>query len=355
MQRLRNLASHMSPAAAGVAAGDDETVTVALLSHDGGPHVTAYLEGLAATEAVGRVLLVVPDGAWVDEATDRLGSKLAAVYTNVDEMLAEEVPIMALVAYEAVLAPPIVATLLRGGCHVMAEKPSSVSSADIHKLTAIADSENKLLMLALANRLLPEAVEAKRLIEAGAIGKIFGVEAHMVADQTRLTRPGYGERWEASKARAGGGHLVWLGIHWLDLMMYITDSAITHVAGFTATVGEDAQGDVEDSAAAALRFDNGTLGTITSGYYTDAGYNSHIKIWGSKGWIHLEPHGPESEDEFPMRYYSHAADDPEPGKVIRFHVPPQPEAGGYTGWVRACVAAVMGLSSPPISNADSAR
>jgi len=96
----------------------------------------------------------------------------------------------------------------------------------------------------------------------------------MVADQTRLTRPGYGERWEASKARAGGGHLVWLGIHWLDLMMYITDSAITDVAGFTATVGEDAQGDVEDSATAALRFDNGTLGTITSGYYTDAGVSS---------------------------------------------------------------------------------
>eukprot|EP01043_Picozoa_sp_COSAG02_P008253 COSAG02_NODE_261_length_26663_cov_210.330899_3_plen_218_part_00 len=206
MQRLRNLASHtsLSSVAAEVTAGDDKAATVGIVSHDGGPHVTAYLDGLAATEAVGRVLLVVPDGAWVDEATDRLGSKLVAVYTSVDEMLAEEVPVMALVAYEAVLAPPIVATLLRGGCHVMAEKPSSVSSADIHELTAIANSENKLLMLALANRLLPEAVEAKRLIEAGAIGKIFGVEAHMVADQTRLTRPGYGERWEASKARAGG-------------------------------------------------------------------------------------------------------------------------------------------------------
>ena len=83
--------------------------------------------------------------------------------------------------------------------------------------------------------------------------------------------------------------------------MYITDSAVTQAAGFTANVGDHAQGDVEDSATAALRFDNGTLGTLTSGYYTDAGYNSHIKIWGSKGWIHLEPHGPESEDQYVLR------------------------------------------------------
>ena len=42
-----------------------------------------------------------------------------------------------------------------------------------------------------------------------------------------------------------------------------------------------------------------------------------------------------------MRYYSHAADDPTPGEVIRFHVPPNPETGGYTGWVRECVAAAL--------------
>ena len=166
-------------------------------------------------------------------------------------------------------------------------------------------------------------VEAKRLIESGAIGDLYGVEMHMVADQTRLGREGYGERWEAQQSRSGGGHLVWLGIHWLDLAMFITDTDIKSVAGFTANVGGKPF-DVEDSATAALQFSNGTLGTVTSGYYTDEarsippeahhlraasalqttvggsdprlacaqGYNSHMKFWGSKGWVHLEPHGP---------------------------------------------------------------
>ena len=111
-------------------------------------------------------------------------------------------------------------------------------------------------------------VEAKRLIESGAIGDLYGVEMHMVADQTRLGREGYGERWEAQQSRSGGGHLVWLGIHWLDLAMFITDTDIKSVAGFTANVGGKPF-DVEDSATAALQFSNGTLGTVTSGYYTD--------------------------------------------------------------------------------------
>eukprot|EP01051_Picozoa_sp_SAG22_P001769 SAG22_NODE_73_length_22318_cov_47.105315_16_plen_135_part_00 len=50
--------------------------------------------------------------------------------------------------------------------------------------------------------------------------------------------------------------------------------------------------DVEDSSTAAFRLDNGTLGVITSGYYTDVGYNSHLKLWGSKGWIDMEVHVP---------------------------------------------------------------
>ena len=60
-------------------------------------------------------------------------------------------------------------------------------------------------------------------------------------------------------------------------------------AGFTAKVGEAGKKlDVEDSSTATFRLDNGTLGVITSGYYTDAGYNSHLKIWGSKGWVDME-------------------------------------------------------------------
>ena len=72
-------------------------------------------------------------------------------------------------------------------------------------------------MLALANRLNPEMAAARQMVADGVIGKIFGLEMHLIADQTRLTRPAYHDKWFAHKDRAGGGHLIWPGIHWLDL------------------------------------------------------------------------------------------------------------------------------------------
>ena len=109
---------------------------------------------------------------------------------------------------------------------------------------------------------------------------------NLVADQTRLTRPAYYQSWLAQKARAGGGQLTWLGIHWLDLALYVTGLTVKQVAGFAGVVGGQPL-DVEDSAAVALRFSNDSFGTLTAGYYLDRGYQSHLQVWGEHGWIRL--------------------------------------------------------------------
>jgi len=134
----------------------------------------------------------------------------------------------------------------------------------------------------------PEIRFAKSLIKEGTIGKIYGVEMTLLADQTRLANPAYHKSWYAHKERAGGGFLSWLGIHWLDLSMYLTESSITDVSGFTALVGGQPIS-VEDSAALAFRYEAGFLGTLTSGYFMNRGYQSMIKIWGSKGWLEMVP------------------------------------------------------------------
>jgi len=187
---------------------------------------------------------------------------------------------------------------------------------------------------------------ARELIRENKIGKIYGVELHLVADQTRLTAPAYHQSWFAHKARVGGGHLLWIGIHWVDLAMYLTDSSITQVAGFTANVGGQPL-DVEDSAVLSLKFSNGALGTMTSGYYTDKGYQSHIKLWGSGGWIEINLHGGET----PFRYYSTADEKPE----IKTYVAPANAPTGYTPFIGACIRAALGRNEPPVSTGDSLR
>ena len=165
-------------------------------------------------------------------------------------------------------------------------------------------------MLALANRLNPEIIEARRLVQTGAIGRIFGVEIHLIADQTRLTHEEYHQGWFASKERAAGGHLIWLGIHWLDLAMHVTGADISHATGFISNVGGQPI-EVEDSAVATLQFDAGFLGTMTSGYFLDRGYHSHIKIWGSSGWMHIE-----SMEDQPLTWYSTEGDNAGQGSGV---------------------------------------
>jgi len=319
-----------------------EQIEVGVITHAGGAHLGAYFSALAETTEVSRVVLADKGGENVAAARKTLGPKLAATYATPREMFSREKPAMALVSMEALLAPPAIEAALDAGCHVMAEKPSCIRAEDFEPLVEKANATGRHLMLALANRLNPEVREARRIIEQGKIGEIYGAELHLVADQTRLTRPDYHDRWVAQKARAGGGHLIWLGIHWLDLAMVLTGSRITGVAGFAGNVGGQPL-DVEDSAAVALRFENGTFGTMTSGFYLDKGYHSHIKIWGSEGWLQIEKHG-----GLPLRWYSQQDEQQKIQQVESFDGP-----SGYTPFVKACVRASAGLDPAPLTADES--
>jgi len=320
-------------------------IKVAILTHGGGAHVSAYLSALAAAESCSEVVLADPDGAWEKSARRVLDKKLMGIGRDYKKLLEQAQPDLALVTMEAKVAPPVIDAALEAGCHVFAEKPACVRVEDFEPLVRKADMKHRNLMLALANRTNPEIAEARRMIADGALGKIYGLEVHLIADQTRLTRESYQQQWYAQKNRAGGGHLIWLGIHWLDLAMYITGSSVTEVAGFTTNVGGQPI-DIEDSAAAALRFDNGTLGTVTSGYYLDRGYNSHIKIWGEGGWLHLE-----SMKDKPLSWYSTGGE--KAGEIQMWDGSKEPR--GYTPFVSEAIKACAELTDPPISNADSLR
>lgn len=316
--------------------------TVAILTDAGGAHLDSYFGGLAATAEAETVVVVDPSGASEASATKLLGGKLKAFERDHAKALKAHQPTLALVTLESVQAPPVIKAALEANCHVLAEKPSCVRAEDFETLVRLAEMKHLHLSLALANRLRPSAQEARKLIRTGQIGQLYGCEMHIIADQTRLKKPAYHKSWFADRARAGGGHLIWLGIHWIDLVMYMTGAKMTDVAGFTGIVGGQPL-KAEDSAAMAVRFDNGTLGTITSGYYLDKGYHSHIKVWGSHGWLQLEPHGDEL-----MQWYSTKDENP---AVKKFES--KVEKSSYTPLVQACVRASQGLGEPPLTGAES--
>jgi UDP-N-acetyl-2-amino-2-deoxyglucuronate dehydrogenase len=321
--------------AAPLAAAARQSGDVALLTHAAAPHLSAYVEGLSKCPDVRRVFLAGPSAE--KEVAPGLGPKLAAVFPSPDALFQQHQPPLALIPMEAALAPPAIRSALQAGCNVMAEKPACVRAEDFAPLAALANSRRQFLMLAFANRIDPVMREARRIVQSPAIGKLYGMEMHLIADQTRLTRPAYHKTWTAQKARAGGGHLIWLGIHWLDLAAFISGSRITRVAGFTGNVGGQPI-DTEDSAAITFQFANGTLGTLTSGYYLDKGKHGFLKFWGANGWLEINQEHPEG----PLAWQSH-------GQPVQRWKPTTP--AGYTPWVAHAVRAAEG-KEPPALTAD---
>lgn len=317
-------------------------ISVAVLTNETGAHLSAYFSALKEIDEVKEVFLSDPSQQQVKSAQSQLGSKLKDVYQTPEILFQNEKPNLALVTMEARQAPRSISLALEQGCHVFAEKPACLSVPQFEPLVQKAESKHLHLSLALANRTNPEIRFAKSLIQDGAIGTIYGLEMTLLADQTRLANPAYHKSWYAHKDRAGGGFLSWLGIHWLDLSMYLTESSITDVTGFTALVGGQPI-HIEDSAALAFRYDAGFLGTLTSGYFMNRGYQSMIKIWGSKGWLEMLPF----QDRHLEWTLNHN------GKVYQFDQSVEPR--GYTPAVRKAVQAVRGSDSPLLTSRESLR
>jgi UDP-N-acetyl-2-amino-2-deoxyglucuronate dehydrogenase len=315
-----------------------KSIKVGVLAEAGGAHLDAYLPSIAGLAEVEAVAVADPSSRVFGLARKSLGKKLAGTYADPLDLVRQFEPQMVLISMEAAHAPPIIDAALDAGCHVLTEKPACVHPEDFEPLVRKAERKHRHLMLALANRTNPRVREARRLLQEGKFGRIHAAEIHLIADQSRLKRAAYRKEWFCHKARAGGGYMTWLGIHWLDLALFLTGLKVKQITGFVGLVGGQPI-DIEDAAAAAMRFDNGGFGTMTAGYYLESGKQSHIQIWGEHGWLRLA----EFEEQ-PLEWYSDQVKD---RKVQRLQ--PAKRESGYPPFVRAAVRASAGLEAAPIT------
>ena len=93
---------------------------VAVLTHAGGAHLSAYFLALAESKDCDEVVIADPDSRCADEAQKLLGDKLSRTYTDYTQLLAKESPKLCMVTIEAKLAPPVIEAALESGSHVFA-------------------------------------------------------------------------------------------------------------------------------------------------------------------------------------------------------------------------------------------
>ena len=232
-----------------------EGIHVVLVVNDEAAHWQGYRDRLAANDGAASVSVAVPAGERRDSILSVLGDKVRTVADDPAELLAAESPQLAVITVPPLDSPPIIDAALDAGAHVLTEKPASVTDTVLEPLARKALGCDRHLMLAFAGSQQPAVRDAARITrDEGRLGALYGVTAHYIADQARIRdveqlqrRTGSSNTWFFEKRVGGGGHLSWLGIHFVDMLHVVTGHDIVEVSAMTNVAGGQPI-DVEDSA-----------------------------------------------------------------------------------------------------------
>jgi predicted dehydrogenase len=162
-------------------------------------------------------------------------------------------------------APTIAAA--QAGKHVFCEKPLARTAEEAKAMLDAAEKAGVKHMVAYNYRFVPAIIQARRLIQSGALGRIFHFRAVYLQDW--IVDPEFPMTWRFSKEAAGSGALGDLASHILDIGRFLVGEP-TRVMGMKQTfiderpdgMGGRATVDVDDAVTALLEFENGAMGTI---------------------------------------------------------------------------------------------
>jgi UDP-N-acetyl-2-amino-2-deoxyglucuronate dehydrogenase len=171
----------------------------------------------------------------------------------------------------------------RRGLHVLVEKPLEVTTARADALIAEAARARVTLGVIFQDRLKPDIVRLKGLIDEGDLGKPIlaaaRVKWHRAEEYYRQSR------WRGTRALDGGGALINQAIHTVDLLLWCF-GPVRRVFGRTAAALHSIE--TEDTAVAVVEFTNGALGTIEATTAAFPGYSRRLELTGSMGTMMLD-------------------------------------------------------------------
>ena len=226
------------------------------------------------------------------------------LYTDEAKMLAElpEIDAVSVCTWNAAHAPCSIMAL-EAGKHVLCEKPMAMNAQEAQAMLDAAKKNNRVLMIGFVRRFGNDCAVLKDFIDAGDFGEIY----YCKANYTR--RNGCPGGWFGDKSRSGGGPLIDLGVHVIDLVRYLMGNplpvsvygvtydklkdrpGVKKSAGYVSeTVTEKPIFDVEDLASALIRFDNGATLAVEAAFSMNIPHDTgKIEIYGTKSGAILDP------------------------------------------------------------------
>ena len=236
---------------------------------------------------------------------------IPGVYSSVEELLANEKPDYVDVCTWPAAHAPVAIAAANAGCHVMCEKPICHNYEDALALKEAIDRNGVKFMLAVPLRYAKAAVHARKLVDDGVLGDVYYGKTAYVRQR------GIPGGWFSCTKYAGGGPIIDIGVHRIDLAWYmmgcpkpvsVTATAIYKIGDYrpepridpvtgevSATNGwsgaqvPDYKFDVEDSASGVFKFENGAQLIFETAWSFNGPVNNSTQIAGDKAGLTLDP------------------------------------------------------------------
>jgi len=248
-------------------------------------HVKGFQE-LAGAEVVA---VCDPDASRLAEIGDRFN--VPSRYGSAAAMFASEKLDAVGIATPNKFHKPLTLAAFDAGCHVLCEKPMAMNAREGRAMVAAAKRARKILMIDFSYRFFDLSVALKSQVDSGLLGDIYFARTVW---HRRRGLPGFGG-WFGHKALSGGGPLIDLGVHRLDLALWlmgypkpvwVMGSAYNHIA-FALAKKAGKKFDVEDLAVGLVKFANGATLEIEASWAANIAEAElmETRLLGTKGGL----------------------------------------------------------------------
>lgn len=186
----------------------------------------------------------------------------------------------------------IACAALAAGKHVLCEKPMATTLPDCERMVALARQQGKVLMIGQNQRLAGAHVQAKALLDGGAIGKplTFRTSFRHGGPETWSIDPGAGT-WFFDRTRAVMGAMADLGVHKTDLIQYLLSQTVVETKATLCTLDKRLSDGsligVDDNALCIYTLSDGAVGTMTASWTDYGAEDNATVIWGTEGVLRI--------------------------------------------------------------------
>lgn len=226
----------------------------------------------------------------------------AGVYTDYRKLLTDEaIDAVSICTWNNSHAEIAIAAL-EAGKHVLVEKPLCQTVAEAEQIEAAVQRSEKVLQVGFVRRFGTNVNVLKKFIDAGDLGDIYYAKTSCLR---RLGNPG---GWFADRERSGGGPLIDVGVHVIDLCWYLMGKPkvksvsgntykklgnrknVENLSYYKAADYDPDFNTVEDMANAVIRFENGASLVVDASFTLHAKEDElTVKLYGDKGSVEVEP------------------------------------------------------------------